>query len=262
MLGDMTNKPVEYLLHELTEASNSLFDSKLNQLKALDYQGVNVTYPFKRYAASIADEKDNIVNVIGACNTLRFENRKKLIATNTDYTGFIKAYRQHMGNKAPGIVLQIGAGGVGCATAYALKELNAEKLYIYDIDSQAANLLTNSVTKIGLETVAITKDKLEHIAMAANGIINATPIGHYQTPGTPIRLDLLSSQRWTFDAVYTPIETDFIKACRSHDITAISGLDLFFYQGVDAFEFFTGVKTTPDQVRPGFYKNSGLLNYL
>ena len=45
---------------------------------------------------------------------------------------------------------------------------------------------------------------------------------------------------WAFDAVYQPVETSFKKLATARQAEFISGFDLFFWQGVDAFRIFTG----------------------
>ena len=45
---------------------------------------------------------------------------------------------------------------------------------------------------------------------------------------------------WAFDAVYQPVETPFKQLIDARGIAFISGFELFFHQGVDAFSIFTG----------------------
>jgi shikimate dehydrogenase len=43
-----------------------------------------------------------------------------------------------------------------------------------------------------------------------------------------------------FDAVYTPLETPFLKDAAALGLEIISGWELFFYQGVHAWAHFSG----------------------
>ena len=56
-------------------------------------------------------------------------------------------------------------------------------------------------------------------------------VGH---AGTPIPRALLCGARW----VYTPRETQFLRDAAAQGVAAISGVELFFYQGLHAFSFF------------------------
>ena len=62
----------------------------------------------------------------------------------------------------------------------------------------------------------------------------------------------LGLQRWAFDAVYTPENTEFLHACRVRGIDTLSGFELFLFQGLDAFRLFTGIETDADLARSSF----------
>jgi shikimate dehydrogenase len=68
-------------------------------------------------------------------------------------------------------------------------------------------------------------------------------------PGSAIPANLLGGQSWAFDAVYTPIETEFLRAARAAGLDTLSGYELFFQQGIKAFELFTGRVPPLDALR-------------
>jgi shikimate dehydrogenase len=68
----------------------------------------------------------------------------------------------------------------------------------------------------------------------------------YEYPGSAFPEKYIGKQRWAFDAVYTPLKTEFMFACEQHNLSCITGFDLWIYQGLDAFTLFTGV-TVNDQ---------------
>jgi shikimate dehydrogenase len=77
-------------------------------------------------------------------------------------------------------------------------------------------------------------------ARGADGLINCTPLGMAGHPGTAVPAALMVGKTWAFDAVYTPVETAFLKAARTAGLAVMSGYELYFHQGVDAFRLFTG----------------------
>nr|WP_247647914.1 hypothetical protein [Pannonibacter phragmitetus] len=85
------------------------FDPLFAHVAADGYRGVNVTYPYKERAAAKVQVDDPLVRAIGAVNTVIFEDGKAR-GFNTDYSGFIAAYRAVRGDAAPGPVLMIGQG--------------------------------------------------------------------------------------------------------------------------------------------------------
>ena len=74
----------------------------------------------------------------------------------------------------------------------------------------------------------------------ADGIVNCTPVGMVGYPGSPVPAERLGPQRWAFDAVYTPVETLFKQQAEAAGLTVLSGYELFFHQGIEAFRIFTG----------------------
>jgi len=58
--------------------------------------------------------------------------------------------------------------------------------------------------------------------------------------------------------VYTPLDTEFLQSCRQANLRTISGFELFFYQGLDSFEFWTEQKADEQAVREAFIRKSGI----
>ena len=54
---------------------------------------------------------------------------------------------------------------------------------------------------------------------------------------------------WAFDAVYTPVDTQFLKDAAKTGLAIISGYELFFNQGIDAWALFTGRPLDTDALR-------------
>lgn len=50
----------------------------------------------------------------------------------------------------------------------------------------------------------------------------------------------LNGATWIFDAVYTPLETPFVKHGHAAGVEVLSGYELFLFQGIHAFQAFTG----------------------
>jgi shikimate 5-dehydrogenase len=80
----------------------------------------------------------------------------------------------------------------------------------------------------------------EDAVVGVDGVINATPVGTYIRPGTPVDLTTIRDQQWLFDAIYSPIETALMARAADVSLMRISGFDLFLGQAIDAFEIFTG----------------------
>ena len=54
---------------------------------------------------------------------------------------------------------------------------------------------------------------------------------------------------WAFDAVYTPVDTQFLNDAAAQGLQIISGYELFIGQGVDAWRLFTDLPLNDDRLR-------------
>lgn len=263
LIGDNIAKSQSPRLHRLAGVQNGRrvtydslvpaerdmpFDALFDWARAQGYRGVNVTYPYKERAASKVVIDDPLVRAIGAVNTVVFDAGGPH-GFNTDHSGFIAAYTRVRGTQAPGPVLMIGAGGVGKAVAFGLVALGVTDLRLVDRDLAKAQALADALaqarpgltTKVGTDAAAL--------AQGASGIINCTPVGMVGYNGTPLGRAHLAGAQWVFDAVYTPVDTQFLRDAAAEGVQIISGYELFFGQGVDAWAFFTGLPLDEARLR-------------
>ncbi|PSW22211.1 shikimate dehydrogenase [Photobacterium sanctipauli] len=238
---------LNYSLSPVDSGDKDDFVAQINALKGSQHRGVNVTYPFKECALMVSDKLDPSVERTLAANTLLFTEQGTL-AYNTDYTGFIKAYKNKFSSQPPGKVVLFGTGGVGKAIAFALGELGAKEIALYDINDERASALASELKQAGFKGIALSKPSLEQYVMQAEGLVNCTPIGHYKTPGCVIDTTWLGAQKWAFDAVYTPLNTTFMAAAETAGLQILSGFELFFYQAIDAYELFNNTKLDNDTI--------------
>lgn len=208
--------------------------------------GVNVTHPYKQLVCQVVSGPIMPGHErIGAYNTLVFRE-DLILGANTDYSGFISAYRFRRGNQNPGRVFLCGAGGVGHAIAWALAELDCEHLDIYDVNRKQAESLERDLNH-ALSVSVISEDAVAETVRACDGLINATSLGMHGHPGSAFNPALISQQSWAFDAVYTPLNTEFLQTCEAASIECLSGFNLWLFQGLDAFEALTGRRSEPTE---------------
>lgn len=213
------------------------FDASVHGLRDRGWTGVTVTHPFKTNAARYAEDGMHPqVAHLGACNTLVFG--EYLIGYNTDYTGFLAAFAP-VADRGP--VVMAGAGGVARSIGAALVSLGVSDLAIYDTDTLRAKDLAFS---IGPPARAIPSSAFDSAARDASGLVNATPLGMAQYPGSAFEAALLGGQVWAFDAVYTPTDTAFLMSAERAGLRCVTGFDLFRQMAIRSFAAYAGV--TPD----------------
>ncbi|MBT9385671.1 shikimate dehydrogenase [Pseudooceanicola sp. CBS1P-1] len=247
LAGEQNGKLVHYnrlVPHELGESWDEIFDG----LAAKGYRGTNVTYPYKEKVVAKLTIDDPLVRAIGAVNTAIFEAGGPK-GHNTDHTGFIAAYSRVRGEANPGVTLMIGTGGVGRAVAFGLLALGAPEIRLVDLDKSKAEALAADLRGAGKPTEITVWDSAEEAAQGASGLINCTPVGMVGKGGTPLAAAFMAGSTWAFDAVYTPVDTQFLTEASANGLDIISGWELFFYQGVHAWKLFTGLPLDEDKLR-------------
>jgi len=224
------------------------FTATVDGLRAAGWTGVTVTHPYKTHAASYAgDGMLPELQGLGASNTLIFDD--PLSGHNTDFTGFISAFKA-FGYGAVGDVVMIGAGGVARAIGPAIAQflvMNG-KIAIYDRDMKLAKSLAAA---IGETARAVTEDELPKKVEWAEGLINATPMGMVEYPGSAFDRRLFSEyQNWAFDAVYTPTDTQFLIDARAAGMDVLTGFSLFQHMALGTFAAYTGIIPDAETVLP------------
>ena len=223
---------------------------------ARTYRGINVTHPYKERAAARVEIGSPLVRAMGAVNLVRFESDRR-VGFNTDYTGFLGAWRAKFGTDAPGAVCQVGAGGAGRAVGFALAELGAESIRLVDVDRGRAQALAASLRAACPTLNATACASLREAAAGARGLVNCSPVGMVGHADTPIPREHMQGAAWAFDVVYTPVDTRFLTDAASVGLDTLSGFELFFHQGADGLEIFFGESVDRIRLRralgaPGF----------
>lgn len=224
------------------------FDAVFAEVQGGGYRGINVTYPYKETVTAKVMVEDPLVRGIGAVNTVVFDDDGPK-GFNTDYSGFKSAYRSVRGEAEPGTVCLIGTGGVGKAVAFGLIALAAREIRCVDLDAAKAGALADALRALGSDTAVVDSTDAVAAARGADGIVNCTPLGMVGIGGTPLPAETMQGATWAFDAVYTPVDTQFLQDARTAGLVVISGYELFFGQGVDAWDIFTGVDLDHAELR-------------
>ena len=217
----------------------------VGQAARLTFDGLNVTHPAKQAVIPALTELDADAELLGAVNTILFRGDRR-IGMNTDHLGFSEALSALRAAGAdPGLerVVQLGAGGAGAATAYALLRAGAQRLDIVDVDADRARALVERLSR-GFDrarmAVCAPEDAPGRVA-AADGLVNSTPIGMTGVSDeSPIDVAALHPGLWVGDAVYRPLRTTLVRAAERIGCPAFGGAQMVVGQAAAAFEFFTG----------------------
>lgn len=221
----------------------------LDAVKVAGFAGTNVTYPFKQEVMPLLDRVDGEAAEIGAVNTVTIAPDGRTTGYNTDRIGFRRSFEEGLGRASAegATVVLIGAGGAGCAVAFALMDLGVGTIVLHDLDRGRADALMQSVVgRYGRSRCRLAGDLESEIA-GADGVINATPQGMRGFAGNPVPTAALRAALWAADVIYTPIETEFIRSAAAAGARVLTGGGMCVHQAVAAFRLFTGIE--PDVAR-------------
>jgi shikimate dehydrogenase len=239
-----------YHLMDIDHRPGRRLDDLLSAVRTAGFAGVNITYPCKEAALALVDVVSPEAIQIGAINTVTFDRHGRATGHNTDRIGFRRSFEETLGrtDAVKGRkVLLVGAGGAGRSAAFALLDLGAECLLVHDKDgARAEDLVAGLVTQFkrpcGLAAPDVAT-ALSHVA----GVVNATPVGMLGNPGNPVPMERVERRHWVVDVIYTPLETELIRAAREKGARVLGGGGMCVHQASEAFRLFTGL--APDVAR-------------
>lgn len=209
----------EYELKELAADELEAF------IKGRDFEGINVTIPYKEAVIPLLDDIDEAAGAIGAVNTIVNKNGR-LTGYNTDAFGMMSML-QMLGVDAEGkCVLIAGSGGTSKTAAYVAEKLGAAEIKRISRKPQGESISYKEAYK-----------RYGH----ADILINTTPVGMFpDTDACPLDLSAFSCAECVIDVVYNPLNTRLVQEARERGIAAEGGLYMLVAQAVRAAELFTG----------------------
>lgn len=248
---------LDYVYVAFPTASTDL-EKAIAGMRALNIRGLNVTIPHKVAVIPFLDRLDVLANRIGAVNTI-VNNRGVLTGYNTDATGFLKALFERDVRPSGKKVLLLGAGGAARAIGYSLAEEGAHLTILNRKEEitwakELADCLSRDY-KFQVGARELTRENLREAIPDTDILVNATSVG--MSPNSNQSLvpaDLLCANLIVFDVVYNPYQTRLLREAKEAGAQTISGLEMLVWQGVLAFENFTGEKVPVELMREAALK--------
>lgn len=211
---------------------------------ALNLLGLNVTVPYKSEVIPYLQEIDALAERIGAVNTLvRTEGGFK--GYNTDMPGLYRAMCEDGVRIEGEKVLILGAGGVARAVAMLLAEKGAAEVILLNRTVEKAQLVADEVNAlVGKEFAhAMPLEAYEELPEGERYLaIQATSVGMYPRVEDAVITDEAFYRRihTGYDLIFNPSCTRFMELVQQQGGKAYGGLKMLLYQGVIAYELWTG----------------------
>jgi len=231
----------------------------LGSLAALGIKGVNLTIPHKEAALEFLDGLSPEARLIGAVNTVVIEDGK-LTGHNTDALGFIASLEEDLGySPKGGSVFMLGAGGASKAVAMQLAREGAERIIIADLEEERSRRLSDhikdNVAGCRTEVFDLQSPYLKKKISEVGLLVNATPIGMKPGDPLPVPEGTLRPDLFVYDLVYNLETTGLVDAAGKKGAKAVTGTGMLLYQGVKAFELWTGQKAPVQVMKEALLKS-------
>ena len=239
--------------------------SALLFLRRLHFIGVNLTVPHKIAAFTQIDEADESATRAGAVNTIRVRD-EKLIGSNTDGEGFLRAIRTEFSIDLRDLrVMIIGAGGgTGRAIGWQCALENCERLVLVNRTLEKANALAEQLRPFfsgprvlgptaRIEAVAWDESAMRMQLADIDLIVNATPLGMNPSDPAPVPARLLAPHQIVFDCVYGSSKTALLRAADEAGARGANGLSMLLYQGALSFSTWFNREAPTEAMRAALH---------
>ena len=206
-------------------------------LQNSDFQGINVTIPYKKDVIPHLTTLSDTAKRIGSVNTI-VKKADGLHGYNTDHYGFMYMVKSTGTDVNGKKAIVLGSGGASLTVVDVLKSLGAAEVVV--------------ISRKG-------EDNYENISRHydADIIVNATPVGMYPNNGERL-IDLAQFKNCicVLDIVYNPSLTAILLQAEQLGIPFENGLSMLVAQAKRAAELFTDTEI-PDSVIPEITQKLG-----
>ena len=201
-------------------------------LRNTDFDGINVTIPYKKEVLPYLDEIDPLALRLGAVNTI-VKRDGKLFGYNSDYYGFLSLLRRTRIEPRHKKVLVLGSGGASVTVRAVLEDLGANVVIVSRSGENNYNNL----------------DRHRDTAL----IVNTTPLGMYPHNGvSPLDVSRFPELEGVVDLIYNPARTQLLLDCERCGIPGWNGLWMLVAQAKKSAEWFMD-KKLPDSIIPDIH---------
>lgn len=212
-------------------------------MRAMGICGMNITAPHKIEVMQYMDELSDDAKLLGSVNTVVNRNGV-LTGYNTDSDGFAMSLKNADIDVCGRDILVMGCGGVAVPVLAALIRLNPKSITLLNRTESKAQSVAEKMFKSTGYTICTSRSHDSY-----DVVINTTSAGMGEQKNIlpweniPQIKDggFITSASSAVDIIYNPDRTEFLKYSEKKGAKILNGLDMLIYQGVLAYELFTGL---------------------
>ena len=133
----------------------------------------------------------------------------------------------------------MGAGGVVPSIIFALNKMKVSKIKVSNRTKEKVENLKENFKNIEL----VEWGEVPNFDM----VINATSIGLKKEDNLKLDFSLISGNKFFYDVIYNPSETNFLKIGRELGNKTLNGKLMFIYQALSSFNIWHNQRPEVDE---------------
>lgn len=202
-------------------------------LKKGDFDGLNVTIPYKLTVIPYCTYLSDAAKRIGSVNTL-VKTENGFEGYNTDYHGFLSmAKRAGIDFKDKNVVI-LGSGGTSLTARTVSADEGAKKITVVSRSGDTTYDMIDSLTDCEV-------------------LINTTPVGMYPNNGkSAVSLDSFPNCEAVLDVIYNPLRTPLLLQAKEKGLKYTGGLYMLVSQAAQAARHFCNEDIDDEKVEDVF----------
>lgn len=231
---------IPFEMHDVGGFMKRMVDPRSREME-WPLRGLSVTAPHKQTVMEHLDWIEPCAREIGAVNTVVVEG-DELHGYNTDAAAVLAPLGDASELQGARVAV-IGAGGAARAVLWNLRRAEAH-----------ATVFARNVER-AQQTAHEFKADCELLDNGRFGnfdlVINTTPLGTrgQKEEHTPATAEQLRGAQFTYDLVYNPLETRFMREARAAGCETINGLAMLVAQAAAQFKLWTGDEAPAEVMR-------------
>ena len=207
-----------------------------------DFDGFNVTIPYKRDVMAYLDDMQGDALLYGAVNTVVCSQSK---GYNTDGDGFDLMLRLAGVSVSGKKVLVLGGGGAARSVAVRMK-LSGGQVFVYRRNKEELKELCQEIS------VFEAKDCNEG---GYDILVNCTGVGMHDSVGlSPVERRAFAGAEYAVDLIYNPEESEFLRLAKEMGVSALNGNAMLFYQAYFADCYYTDRAPNDEEAQRLYHK--------
>ena len=212
-IGELTGIQCEYILEEC-ESLNIDYIKK-------NYDGFNVTMPFKEKVMDYIDELTDVSKNINSVNTVKIKNGR-LLGHSTDGIGFLKDFKKtfHKDFNNKNICI-LGTGATARSIAYEINKENPKNIFFFSRNKKGENIFSYNNKEIVKECEIL---------------VNTTPWGMKENPPLITEKEL-NEKMIIYDVIYNR-KTELLTEGEKIGAKVSNGMGMLIWQAFFAQRFW------------------------